>query len=124
MKIDIKEIRERFYADTLTKEDKKHVVIKERTVKHGKNPWGGKCLYVGESYLYLSGEFKCNLDKKSIDMSKDIKNLKDGVKCKALFVSSKELAKQLGLMGGFYHYNSDRQLPDSVIALKLCENEK
>lgn len=116
--IDIREqwsqLRERFYKDCLTSEDKKHVYVYTRMCKHGKNPWGGKCYYVGNEYLYLSGEFKCHLDKESKLLA--LSNKTNSIRCKVLILRE---GAPLGLeRSGFYFYNSDRILPDSVLALK------
>ena len=116
-----KEIIKNFQNGELTKEDKKHVYVKEAVCNHGKNPWGGKCFYVGDMYLYLTGEYKCNIDGASKHLTNSHKGSK--IKCKTLFVyEDSPIAEALGLnYEGFYYYNPDRLAPDSILSLKLLE---
>lgn len=107
----------RFKSNTLTKEDKKHCSIKVNNGYHGKNPWGGKCFYIGREYLYFGGEAKCNLDTESKRLAK---SNKEKTKYKVLTLNLDSIiAQELGLnRKGFYHYNSDRLSPDSIISIK------
>ena len=110
--ITLSEFRKRFYSEKLTKEDFKHVsVLKSISVKNE-----GNSVIINDKYLLkTSKDFKGNLDKKSFELAKS----KDGENLFVALVINKEseLWKKK-LEGGFYHFNSHRKFPESILCFK------
>lgn len=116
-----KSIIKNFQKGLLTEEDKKHVYVKTQACKHGLNPWKHPCYYIGDEYVYFSGENRGYLNKASIYLADCHK--KHTIKCEVLILKLESpIAKAFRLdYSGFYHYNPSRLYPDSFIALRFLE---
>lgn len=108
-----------FYENKLTKECFENVVIEKRKVEIivGEGRKNNIDFIVGNDTIWTNGEFKGNLDKRSIDKFKKIKK----AICDVLIVKSgSELANRMGLnYNGFYHFNPHRLSPDSILAFRI-----
>ena len=118
----IEDIINRFRKGCLTPEDLTHVYTKEMICKPSKDPWGNKSYSIGDMNIYFKGELDNYMDSFSIHLIKHLYK-KDTIKCEILFTKyDGPIGKSLGLnTNGFYHYNSDRMLPDSIVALNFIE---
>lgn len=116
----LRSIRRRFFTNSITEEDLKEVTILNDvtvTLKEEKPQYGGiRSVVDGFGELYHNGmakSFLCNKSKKFMREQK-----LETCQCDLLVLKrSGELWKEY-LEGGFYKFNSSRQIPDSVVSFK------